>query len=92
MSNGNSYEENAIDFIKYALFFSSLEKQIAIPEKLTLNFDNELLQKVYIIPNYFKDSIQLDLVVKNLSKKELEEFLDNLKNNIFLKERLNLKN
>ena len=89
-SKGNSYKENAIDFIKYALFFSALEKQITLLDELILNFENELLQKGDINPDYLKDSIQLDLVVKNLSKKELEKFLDNLKNNIFLKEKLNL--
>ncbi len=31
MSNGISYEYNAIDFIKYALRFSFLENEVAIP-------------------------------------------------------------
>ena len=89
-SDGTSYEENSIDFIKYALLFSSLEKKVAIPEHLPLNFNDELLIQAEIDKNYLKPSIKLDLVVNNLSKKELEELITNLKNNVFLKEKLNL--
>ena len=90
-SDGTSYEENSIDFIKYALLFSSLEKKVAIPEHLPLNFNDELLIQAEIDKNYLKSSIKLDLVVNNLSKKELEELITNLKNNVFLKEKLNLE-
>ena len=90
-SDGKSYEENSIDFIKYALLFSSLEKKVSNPEHLPLNFDDELLKKTNINKNNLQSSIKLDLVVNNLSKKELEEFITNLKNNIFLKEKLNLE-
>jgi len=90
-SDGKSYEENSIDFIKYALLFSSLEKKVSNPEHLPLNFDDELLAKTNINKNNLQSSIKLDLVVNNLSKKELEEFITNLKNNIFLKEKLNLE-
>ena len=90
-SDGKSYEENSIDFIKYALLFSSLEKKVANPEQLPLNFNDELLIKAKIDKNNLKPFIKLDLVVNNLSKKELEELITNLKNNIFLKEKLNLE-
>ena len=90
-SDGKSYEENSIDFIKYALLFSSLEKKVSNPEHLPLNFNDELLKKPEIDKNNLQPSIKLDLVVNNLSKKELEELITNLKNNIFLKEKLNLE-
>ena len=90
-SDGKSYEENSINFIKYALLFSSLEKKVSNPEHLPLNFNDELLIKAKIDKNNLKLFIKLDLVVNNLSKKELEELITNLKNNIFLKEKLNLE-
>jgi len=90
-SDGKSYEENSIDFIKYALLFSSLEKKVSNPEHLPLNFNDELLKKAEIDKNNLQPSIKLDLVVNNLSKKELEELITNLKNNIFLKGKLNLE-
>ena len=90
-SDGKSYEENSIDFIKYALLFSSLEKKVSNPEHLPLNFNDELLKKPEIDKNNLQPSIKLDLVVNNLSKKELEELITNLKNNIFLKGKLNLE-
>ena len=93
MSNGNSYESNAIDFIKYVLFASSLEKDIIIPDQLKLEFNDKLLNIADIKERKsIKDSIKFDLVVKDLTKKELKEFLDILNNNIFLKEKLNLEN
>ena len=90
-SDGKSYEENSINFIKYVLLFSSLEKKVSNPEHLPLNFNDELLKKAEIDKNNLQPSIKLDLVVNNLSKKELEELITNLKNNIFLKEKLNLE-
>ena len=93
MSNGNSYESNAIDFIKYVLFASSLEKDIIIPDQLKLEFNDKLLNIADIKERKsIKDSIKFDLVLKDLTKKELKEFLDILNNNIFLKEKLNLEN
>ena len=93
ISNGNSYESNAIDFIKYLLFASSLEKDIIIPDQLKLEFNDKLLNIADIKERKsIKDSIKFDLVVKDLTKKELKEFLDILNNNIFLKEKLNLEN
>ena len=43
MSIGKSYKENDINFIKYVLFSSSLENQVTIPNKLMINFEDELL-------------------------------------------------
>ena len=60
-------------------------------EKISQRVNDELLKKAEIDKNNLKPSIKLDLVVNNLSKKELEELITNLKNNIFLKEKLNLE-
>ena len=92
-SDGLAYERNATDFIKYALFFSFLEKEVEFPEKINLQFDERFLQMVGIEKSKkMKENIQFDLVVKSLFKNDLESLIENLKSNIFLKEKMNLKN
>ena len=92
MSNGISYEMNAIDFIKYSLCFSFLENEIASPEIVNLQFPNDLLEKAKVSnSNISKNSIKFDLVIKNMSNKEMKIFFNNLKKNIFQKQKLDLE-
>ena len=77
-SNSSSYEINAINFIKYNLFFLVLEKKVDFPETIDGQFIEELLQKVKIKKNKnicMKSSVKFNLVIKNLSKKELQIFI-----------------
>ena len=96
-SSGWIYEADAIDFIKYTLFFSVLEKKVDFPEIVNIQFKEELLQKVKKENELEKEKdismktqVKFDLVIKNLSKKELQIFINKLGNNVFLKEKLNL--
>ena len=77
-SNSSSYEINAIDFIKYILYFLVLEKKVDFPETINTQFIGELLQKVKINKDKnicMKSSVKFNLVIKNLSKKELQIFI-----------------
>ena len=91
MSNGISYEYNAIDFIKYALRFSFLENEVAIPGLVNIKFDNELLKKAGVENlKVMKESVKFDLVIKNMSKEDMEKFFDSINKNVFQKEKLDL--
>ena len=91
MSNGISYEMNAIDFIKYALAFSFLDNEVCFPDSVNIQFDDELLKKVGAQKsNNHKKAVKFDLAIQNMSKEEMVTFFENLKYNIFQKEKLNL--
>jgi len=91
ISNGISYECNAIDFIKYALCFSFLENEVATPESISTKFDKKLLEKARAANlDIIKKSVKFDLIIKNMSKEDIITFFNILKNNVFQKEKLYL--
>lgn len=93
ISNGEAYEKDAIDFIQYALFFSFLEKEISFPKMVKMDFSEDILKGANLHESDIrKESIKFDFVVKNLSKDEIDILTKNLKNNFFLKEKMDLKN
>lgn len=91
MSNGISYENNAIDFIKYALCYSFLKKEITIPGLVNMKFDDKLLEKAGVANlKVTKDSVKFDLAIKDMSKEDMVKFFNRIKKNVFQKEKLDL--
>ena len=91
MTNEISYKYKTIDFIKYALYYSFLEKEIAIPGLVGTQLSYDLLKQSRTANlTVSKERVKFDLVIKNMSKEDMKIFFNNIKNNVFQKEKLDL--
>ena len=89
INKGIYYKYNAIDFMKYTLYLSSLKNEVAIPGLFSIQFSDELLKNAEVTNLEIKKGpVKFDLVIKNMSKEDIEKFFNNIKKNVFQKEKL----
>ena len=91
--DGYVFEQNSINFMKYALFANFSNNQVSIPgtiqmDKLYEKLKDTNLTNIFVKP--YKNSIKFDMTISGLKKKEIIRLNNIFNNNIFLQEFLKL--
>ena len=91
--DGYVFEQNSINFMKYALFANFSNNQVSIPgtiqmDELYEKLKDTNLTNIFVKP--YKKSIKFDMTISGLKKKEIIRLNNIFNNNIFLQEFLKL--